>query len=204
MDFNRENRMDTMDCAHCSSRVCLSGKDCTGTAEESVTPYADPEILKLFTAASTIEARHYMKYTRLEELIEFCSLMNYEHVGIAFCVGFSQEARILSDILGQHVAVTSVCCKACGVSKDRFDLPKIRPGSDEVICNPAHQAMIMNKAGCQLHVILGLCMGHDVVFTRLSRAPVTTFVVKDRVLAHNPAGALYSPYYRKNRFHLSG
>ncbi|MDK2827094.1 MAG: hypothetical protein PWQ44_2274, partial [Methanolobus sp.] len=26
-------------------------------------------------------------------------------------------------------------------------------------------------------------------------APVTTFIVKDRVLAHNPAGAIYSGYY---------
>jgi uncharacterized metal-binding protein len=26
---------------------------------------------------------------------------------------------------------------------------------------------------------------------------VTTFVVKDRVLAHNPVGALYSGYWRK-------
>jgi uncharacterized metal-binding protein len=32
---------------------------------------------------------------------------------------------------------------------------------------------------------------------------VTTFIVKDRVLAHNPAGAIYSGYYKKNRFGLS-
>jgi len=43
---------------------------------------------------------------------------------------------------------------------------------------------------------VGLCVGHDMLFTRHSRAPVTTLVVKDRVLAHNPAGALYSGYYR--------
>jgi uncharacterized metal-binding protein len=30
-----------------------------------------------------------------------------------------------------------------------------------------------------------------------STAPVTTLIVKDRVLAHNPAGAIYSPYIRR-------
>ena len=191
-----------MDCAHCEKKICVAGGDCTGTAGQATAPYDDPEILRIFKAASTIEARHYMKYTRLEELLEFCNLMGYEHVGIAFCIGFSSEAKTLSDILGRHMAVTSVCCKACGISKDRFDLPHIRPGEKEVICNPAHQAKLMNRAGCQLHVALGLCMGHDIIFNRLSEAPVTTFVVKDRVLAHNPAGALYSGYYLKNKFDI--
>nr|WP_279383610.1 hypothetical protein [Methanobacterium formicicum] len=39
-------------------------------------------------------------------------------------------------------------------------------------------------------------MGHDILFTQNSQAPVTTLVVKDRVLAHNPLGAIYSRYYQ--------
>ena len=39
-------------------------------------------------------------------------------------------------------------------------------------------------------------MGHDLLFTEHSHAPVTTLVVKDRILAHNPLGAVYSKYYR--------
>ena len=31
-------------------------------------------------------------------------------------------------------------------------------------------------------------MGHDLLFTEHSHAPVTTLVVKDRILAHNPLG----------------
>jgi uncharacterized metal-binding protein len=34
------------------------------------------------------------------------------------------------------------------------------------------------------------------IFTIVSKAPVTTLIVKDRLLAHNPAGALYSKYIR--------
>jgi uncharacterized metal-binding protein len=35
------------------------------------------------------------------------------------------------------------------------------------------------------------------LFTRHSSAPVSTVIVKDRVLANNPAGALYSPYWMR-------
>lgn len=41
-----------------------------------------------------------------------------------------------------------------------------------------------------------------ILFTKYSNAPVTTLVVKDRVLAHNPIGAIYSGFYRKKRFNL--
>jgi uncharacterized metal-binding protein len=43
-----------------------------------------------------------------------------------------------------------------------------------------------------------LCVGHDAIFSKISKAPVTTLVAKDRVLAHNPAGAIYSRYIRKH------
>ena len=48
-------------------------------------------------------------------------------------------------------------------------------------------------------MIVGLCVGHDTLFIKHSDAPVTYLIVKDRVLAHNPAGALYqsSMYYRR-------
>ena len=62
----------------------------------------------------------------------------------------------------------------------------------EVICNPVGQAAILNRAGTELNLLVGLCLGHDMLFNKHSAAPVTTVIVKDRVLANNPAGALYS------------
>ena len=56
---------------------------------------------------------------------------------------------------------------------------------------------MLNRDGCQMNIILGLCVGHDMLFTRHSKAPVTTLVAKDRVLAHNPVAALANPYYRR-------
>ena len=48
-----------------------------------------------------------------------------------------------------------------------------------------------------INVIVGLCVGVDCVFTKASQAPVTTLFVKDKSLANNPIGALYSDYYIK-------
>ncbi len=68
------------------------------------------------------------------------------------------------------------------------------------MCNPIGQAAILNAEETELNIIIGLCIGHDILFTEHSDAPVTTLAVKDRVLAHNPLGAVYSRYYLKNVF----
>lgn len=52
-------------------------------------------------------------------------------------------------------------------------------------------------AGSELNILCGLCVGHDAIFSMLSRAPVITLIAKDRVLRHNPAAAIYSQYLRR-------
>jgi uncharacterized metal-binding protein len=56
---------------------------------------------------------------------------------------------------------------------------------------------MLNSIGSDLNVIVGLCVGVDCVFAKASEAPVTTLFVKDKSLANNPIGALYSDYYLK-------
>ena len=72
----------------------------------------------------------------------------------------------------------------------------------EHACNPVGQAEILNTEETGLNVIIGLCVGHDSLFIKHSKAPVTCLVAKDRVLAHNPVGALYnaSSYYNQKLF----
>jgi uncharacterized metal-binding protein len=50
-----------------------------------------------------------------------------------------------------------------------------------------------------MNIIVGLCVGHDMLFSKHSSAPVTTLVVKDRVTGHNPVSVLYGLnfYYRR-------
>ena len=58
------------------------------------------------------------------------------------------------------------------------------------MCNPISQAEMLNRTGCELNIVLGLCVGHDGLFFRHSQGLATTLIAKDRVLAHNPVGAL--------------
>jgi len=76
-------------------------------------------------------------------------------------------------------------------------LQQISSERQEVMCNPAGQARLLNDAKTQLNVLCGLCVGHDAIFSKVSEAPVTTLIAKDRVLAYNPAGAIYSRYIRE-------
>ena len=186
-----------MNCADCEDKECYQGgKDCFNIAEDIKTKDFDKKTLKLIKVASTIEAKHYMKACRLEELLRFCKMMDYKKLGVAFCVGMENEAKMMQRVLEKHFEVCSVCCKTGGIEKEHFDLPKISCERYEAMCNPIGQAMILNQEKVDLNIILGLCIGHDILFTQNCSAPVTTFVVKDRVLAHNPVGALYSRYYK--------
>ena len=183
-----------MKCALCDNKECTSGKDCTNVRDEVISMYRN-DTLKMARNASHVEATYYMQKTRIEELIEFARLMGYRRIGIAFCVGLSCEAETVHRILAQHFEVYSVCCKVCAVPKKTFGLKPVRGDENEVMCNPIAQARVLNDKATDLNLIVGLCMGHDITFSRYSDAPVSTLVVKDRVLSHNPCGAIYSRYY---------
>ncbi len=187
-----------MKCEACVRKDCRQGKDCFNGAADPQ-PHLDEEDRKIWRCASEIEAEFYLKYTRLEELIEFSKRMGYQRLGVTFCIGLEDEAAALVSMLSRDFKVTSVCCKACGIDKDILGFPKIRKDGFEATCNPVGQALLLESENTELNIIVGLCMGHDMLFTKHSKAPVTTFAVKDRVLAHNPLGAVYSGYHRKRQ-----
>lgn len=189
-----------MKCAYCDSKDCYKGKDCVELKKEAMRLYTGDE-LRSMKVSTSIESRYYMEKTRLEELILYAKGMDYQKIGIAFCIGMEKEARTIHRILEKDFEVHSVCCKVCGIDKDEFGLERLHSGEGmEAMCDPIGQAMVLNSENTRLNVILGLCMGHDILFTEHSEAPVTTLAVKDRVLAHNPLGAIYSNYYLKRRF----
>ncbi|MFZ2147492.1 MAG: DUF1847 domain-containing protein [Sedimentisphaerales bacterium] len=187
----------SLHCGRCESKECRDGKDCFSQTSNHRQLYQDSHIAELHKAASAIEGRYYGKETRLGEIILFAKELGYKKIGLAFCIGLSEEAKIIDEILSKHFEVVSVCCKICGINKKDFNLPQISSRNQEVMCNPAGQAQLLNDAATQLNVLCGLCVGHDAIFTKVSDAPVTTLIAKDRVLAHNPAGAIYSRYIRK-------
>jgi uncharacterized metal-binding protein len=52
------------------------------------------------------------------------------------------------------------------------------------------QATLLKHAGCEFNIVLGLCVGHDSLFFKHAEGLTTVLIAKDRVLAHNPIGAL--------------
>ncbi|MDI9624494.1 MAG: DUF1847 domain-containing protein [Methanothermobacter sp.] len=193
-----------MKCSLCDEKLCRTGKNCEKNIEKEVMKEYKGENLKISRISSHLESTYYMEKTRLEEIIEFCKLMDYKNLGIAFCIGLEREAKVLDEILSQYFIVHSVCCKVCGIDKSVFRLKKIRKDTREAMCNPIGQAKILNEAGTELNIIVGLCIGHDILFQKYSDAATTTLIVKDRILSHNPAGVIYSSYYLKKllkKFH---
>ena len=168
--------------------------------------YKDSEIRKISQESARVEATGYCEWTRVQETMEFAQRMGVTKLGIAYCIGLKREATTLAKIYTENgFDVTSVCCKSGSIPKEEIGLrddEKIRPGTYESVCNPVGQAMIMNEEGTGLNVIVGLCVGHDSLFIKHSDALVTCLVAKDRVLAHNPIGAIYTSqsYYNKKLY----
>lgn len=183
-----------LSCTLYQGGACVKGNDFTLTTQRSQEAYADPATLKMLKASAEVEAEHYMQWNRVEELIGFFQKMDYRRVGIANCIGLAKETELLAKILSRSFEVVTVCCKNSGIDKDDYAMPHIRPERFEATCNPAGQAFVLEDQQTDVNIIMGLCVGHDMLFNKFSHAPVTTFAVKDRVLAHNPLGALYSGY----------
>jgi uncharacterized metal-binding protein len=143
------------------------------------------------------------RWTRVEDTIAFAKLMGYRTIGMATCIGLLDEAERLAAILrAQGFEPQSVCCKAGSIDKMELGLQesdKVRPGTFEPACNPIAQAEICNRLGTDMNIIVGLCVGHDMLFNKHSKAPVTTLIVKDRVTGHNPIAVLYGQnfYYKR-------
>jgi uncharacterized metal-binding protein len=140
--------------------------------------------------------------TRIEEIMEFADKMTYRRLGMAFCIGLSREAKVVEKLFASHgFDVVSAACKAGRISKERLGLHRdqqLDPETDEAMCNPVLQAMILNREKTDFNVLLGLCVGHDSLFLKYAEAPCTVLAVKDRVLGHNPLAAVYNleSYYR--------
>lgn len=193
-----------------------------GVIEEALAEYDKPNIKEFARLSSLQEAECYewvptgsgdnlglrTKFPRVEETMQFARKMGYHKLGIAFCIGLDNEARVLDRMLENHgFQVVSVCCKVGRVDKERIGLKReeMIVGKRgymcyESMCSPIAQAEILNSEGVDLAILLGLCVGHDTLFIKYCRVPMTVLAVKDRVFGHNPLAAIYlssSPYYSR-------
>jgi len=212
----------------CGTTNCWSGDPATAPARPGNCPSSsyddvvansldeyrgDSEDARIAFTAARVEGLCYQpvpgsdavnaRWTRVEDTIAFATLMGYTKIGIATCIGLLDESERLAAILrAQGLEPLSVCCKAGSIDKLELGLKeadKVRPGTFEPACNPIAQAEICNRLGTDMNIIIGLCVGHDMLFNKHSKAPVTTLVVKDRVTGHNPVVVLYGQnfYYKR-------
>jgi len=214
---------EKIECAKCTKVVCGSKESDQGPSncptkvkaeviKQALAEYDKPEVREFARQASIQEFECYMnlpegrtpRNPRVEEVAQFAKKMGYKKLGIAFCSGLKNEAKILTRILeNRGFDVVSVVCKAGGIPKEQIGITEEQkiagPGRWESMCNPITQAEILNDAGTEFNIVVGLCVGHDSLFFKYSQAPVTVLIAKDRVFGHNPAAGLYlsGSYYRK-------
>lgn len=165
----------------------------------AVERYNEADNHRVMVASAEVEYEGYCRLTRVEEIMTFARKMGYRRIGIANCIGLQNEARIFARILRDNgFDVFSVICKVGGKAKSSMGIPKECESIGAAMCNPVLQARLLNQAGTQLNVVIGLCVGHDSLLYKYSDAYVTTLVTKDRVTGHNPAAVLYTSnsYYR--------
>lgn len=214
------------ECAKCVPKFCKQGiteperlpkycpmKNFTSLVQTTAEKYRIPENMRLFTSSALTEKEAYDEKIarekginipirpRIREIAELAHKIGAKKIGLAFCIGLADEAARAAAILESHdlEICSAVCC--CG-AVDKSDLgipPEYKIGDPqkfEASCNPLLQAELFNTLKTDFNVIVGLCVGHDMLFTRHSQAPVTTLIVKDRFTGHNPVITLYSRYHR--------
>jgi uncharacterized metal-binding protein len=119
---------------------------------------------------------------RVQEIISYAKLAGLKRMGIAHCVAVQKEAGILKNLLSQDFEVFAIDCKCGKLPASEF----LGEDAKGISCNPAGQADFLAENKTELNIVMGLCVGHDMVFSAKSLAPSTTLIVKDREHKHNP------------------
>ncbi len=207
------NKIETPTCVdcgtlHCGRRnaeypdFCLTTQISPELRDEVMHLYLDDEENKELAIRSAIqEDEFYCQRTRLMETVGLAKSLGAKKVGIATCSGLIRESRVIARVFREHgFEVYSVICKVGSFNKVDLGVPEERTiTTGPVACNPIMQAKLLDEAGTDLNVVVGLCVGHDSLFYKHTNTICTTLIAKDKVLCHNPAGAIYTceNYYKK-------
>ncbi|MDC0584802.1 DUF1847 domain-containing protein [Bacteroidales bacterium] len=124
-----------------------------------------------------------MRLNRIEEIQKFAQGLNIKRIGIAHCITFSNEARILSTYLSEFFDVYTIDCKYGKITKKEL----LGGNGTRILCNPVGQAEFLNEHNTELNISMGLCVGHDMIFSKLSNGLVTNLFDKDFTNNNNPA-----------------
>ncbi len=177
-----------MNCLSCTSKSCRKTVSCGAESfglAESLENYHRPENQQVIRAAARlVDGGRAGTLSRIQEIVEFARDMEYRNIGIAYCYGMEDTALAVREIFtSQGLKATGVSCTVGGLRQDQVNTDSSLPG---VSCSPLNQAAQLNAQKAELAVVIGLCMGHDILFNREFDGDITTLVVKDRTNEHNP------------------
>ncbi|MCF7809567.1 DUF1847 domain-containing protein [bacterium] len=198
LEAQKRELSEEIDCLNCVDRKCLRGENCVGELASNLTKTSN-EVQEMLESAMDVAFEEERKLCRMAELVYYCLGMKYERIGVAFCIELLHPSTILVGVLRRFFKVFPVCCKIGGVEIEDDNSKNlhgytVKP-TCHIACNPIMQAEMLNRFETDINIIVGLCVGADSIFTSASNAPVTTIFVKDKSLANNPIGAVYSDYY---------
>ncbi len=137
---------------------------------------------------NTAEDAYIRGSTRLEEIRNYAKTAGVKRIGIAHCVSMPKEAAAVGQFLSSDFEVFSVDCKCGKITKQEL----LGGEGKSILCNPAGQAEFLKENQTELNISMGLCVGHDMLFSQKSDVAVTTLVVKDRVNNHNTMDGIRS------------
>jgi uncharacterized metal-binding protein/rhodanese-related sulfurtransferase len=201
----------TMDCTKCATKGCRASLPCDDRSGEYLENYLSKDVLKCTRAASElIDNGRAGSLSRIQEIVEYSKLRGYSRVGVAYCYGMEKEAVLLRKYLkheGLHPVMVS--CTVDGIKESQIDPDKT---DESVSCNPLGQANVLNSSGVKFTVLMGLCLGHDILLQKNLKMDFTTLIVKDRVNNHNPLQGIpgakgVEDYFIENmphNFHMIG
>ena len=178
---------------------CLGGSVTPEIHEEVRRRYLDPEIHAIYEASVRSSALC-PNLTRVQEIIEFALGLGVRKIGLASCTIMLNEARTFARILRDAGFETyGVACKIESNHRSDLDIHVSEGSQDTILFNPIMQARLLEEAGTELNVVVGLCVGHDALFYKHSAAVTTTLAGKDHITMNNPCAALYghNSIYRK-------
>ncbi len=178
-----------MNCTTCDDRICRRQQ--TSCERES---FDNTEVIAEYqetsnsvivkAAAELVDSGRAGSLSRIQEIIEFSKLMNYQKLGIAYCYGMEQQAKAIETLLtAERFNVSAVSCSVGGLKQSEVNAASC---IHKVSCNPLGQAEQLNTENVDLTLVVGICMGHDIILNRTLNMDFTTLVVKDRKNNHAP------------------
>jgi uncharacterized metal-binding protein len=145
-----------MDCTHCKNRICRIGERC------EVVNFDNDEVLAKYQAEQRIvQASSQLvdngragTLSRLQEVTEFSKLADFQTIGLAYCYGMENDARLVVEYLrSQGLKVEAASCTVGGIAQNDVNLAST---NCSVSCNPIGQAQQLNSRKPDLTITMGL------------------------------------------------